>query len=127
MQTVLLKKAGILMLAVSFMFTTFPATSLAGMVGTDAMLSATARSQHMTEIRNVLARNDVKQQMLDLGVSPADVDGRLNALSDAELAQLSDGLSTLPAGGDVVAVIGVVFIVLLVLELLGVTNVFTKI
>ena len=33
----------------------------------------------------------------------------------------------LPAGGDVIAVIGVVFLVLLILELVGVTNVFNRV
>ncbi|HUT41921.1 MAG TPA: PA2779 family protein [Gammaproteobacteria bacterium] len=127
MQTVLWKKTGIFMLVINFIFTTFPAASYAGLVGTDQILSADTRSQHMTEIRNVLTRDDVRTQMLDLGVNPADVEVRLNALTDAELAQLSTGMRDLPAGGDAVAVIGIVFIVLLILELLGVTNVFTKI
>ncbi|MGB5473531.1 MAG: PA2779 family protein [Gammaproteobacteria bacterium] len=127
MQTVLWKKAGIFMLVINFIFTTFPAASYAGLVGTDQILSADTRNRHMTEIQNVLARDDVRTQMLDLGVNPADVEVRLNALTDAELAQLSTGMRELPAGGNVVAVIGIVFIVLLILELLGVTNVFTRI
>jgi hypothetical protein len=36
-------------------------------------------------------------------------------------------IDSLPAGGDAIAVIGVVFLVLLILELVGVTNIFTKI
>jgi hypothetical protein len=127
MPTVLWKKAGIFMLVINFIFTTFPATSYAGLVGTDEILLTAPRNQQMTEIRNVLARDDVRTQMLDLGVNPADVEKRLNALTDAELARLSTGMQELPAGGDAVAVIGIVFIVLLILELLGVTNVFTKI
>jgi hypothetical protein len=127
MQTILTKKAGIFMLVLNFIFTTFPASSYAGLIGTDEILSSDTRSRQMTEIQNVLARDDVKMQMLELGVNPAEVQDRLNALTEAELAQLSTGIKELPAGGDAVAVIGIVFIVLLILELLGVTNVFTKI
>ena len=127
MQTVLWKKAGIFMLVISFTFTTFPAASYAGLVGTDEIISADTRSRQITEIRNVLARDEVKAQMLELGVNPGQVEERINALTDAELAKLSAGMQELPAGGDAVAVIGIVFIVLLILELLGVTNVFTKI
>jgi hypothetical protein len=36
-------------------------------------------------------------------------------------------MEQLPAGGDIIAVVGIVFVVLLVLELVGVTNVFTAI
>jgi hypothetical protein len=127
MQTVLWKKTGIFMLMISFIFSSFPAASYAGLVGTDELLSADTRSRQITEIRSVLARDDVRTQMQDLGVSPADVEERLNALTDAELARLSAGIQELPAGGSVIAVIGVVFIVLLILELVGATNIFTKI
>lgn len=127
MQTVLWKKAGIFMLVISFTFTTFPAASYAGLVGTDEIISSDTRSRQIAEIRNVLARDEVKNQMLELGVNPGHVEERLNALTDRELAKLSAGMQELPAGGDAVAVIGIVFIVLLILELLGVTNVFTKI
>jgi len=127
MQTVLLKKAGIFMLMINFICATFPGASYAGLVGTHQILSSDARSQQLTEIQNVLARDDVKTQMLDLGVSPADVEQRIKSLTDAELARLSDGMQDLPAGGDVLAVIGIVFVVLLILELVGVTNIFSKI
>ena len=127
MQTVLWKKTGIFMLVINLIFTTFPGASYAGLVGSDEILSADTRNRQITEIRNVLARDDVRSQMLDLGVNTADVEKRLNALTDAELARLSTGIQDLPAGGSVVAVIGILFIVLLILELLGVTNVFTRI
>ena len=127
MHTVLWKKTGIFMLLISFIFTTYPATSYAGLIGTDEIISTDTRKQQMTEIQDVLARDDVKKQMLDLGVNPTHVQERIHALSDTELAQLSAGIQDLPAGGDAIAVIGILFLVLLILEILGVTNVFTKI
>jgi len=127
MQTALWKKTGVIMLVISFIFTSYPSASLAGMVGTEAVLAAGSRSQQLTEIQQVLARDDVRAQMLDLGVDPADVNKRVDALNDAELARLSAGLQDQPAGGSVLWVIGVVFIVLLILDLVGVTNVFTKV
>ncbi|MDX1698408.1 MAG: PA2779 family protein, partial [Thiohalobacterales bacterium] len=74
-----------------------------------------------------LARDEVRMQMLELGVDPAHVEARVEALSDAELARLSNGIGDLPAGSGALEVIGIVFVVILILELLGVTNVFTKI
>ena len=48
-------------------------------------------------------------------------------MSDAELLALDGRLSELPAGSDsVVTVIGIVAIVLIILELVGVTNIFTN-
>lgn len=127
MQTTCLKRAGIFMLLINFVFVTFPGASHAGLIGTDRVLSTMTRSQQMTEIRSVLAREDVRKQLLELGVNPADVDQRINALTDAELARLSDGIRDLPAGGDLLALIGLVFVILLILELLGATNIFSRI
>ena len=127
MQTTLWKKTGVIMLMISFIFTTCPGVSLAGMVGTPSILAPVTRSQQLTEIQQVLARDDVRLQMLELGVNPADVDKRINGLTDTELARLSAGIQDLPAGGSIIWVIGVVFIVLLILDLVGVTNVFTRV
>ena len=128
MQITLLKKTGIFMLLINFVCTTFPGVSYAGLVGTDQILSADTRSQQISEIRNVLARDDVRKQMLDLGVNPADVEERINALTDAELASLSAGMQDLPAGGSsLLAVIGLVFVILLILELVGAINIFSKV
>jgi hypothetical protein len=49
---------------------------------------------------------------------------RLNGLSHAELMELEGQLESQVAGGDVIAVIGVVFVVLMILELVGVTDIF---
>jgi hypothetical protein len=65
--------------------------------------------------------------MIDMGVDPAQALLRVSSLSDQELAQLDEQIDTLPAGGDsVLAIIGIVFIVLLILELTGVINIFNK-
>jgi len=127
MQNSIWKKSGVIMLMISFIFTTYPGASLAGMVGTQQILAPVTRSEQLTEIQQVLARDDVRSQMLELGVNPADVDKRIDGLTDDELARLSAGIQDMPAGGSIIWVIGVVFIVLLILDLVGVTNVFTKV
>jgi len=102
-------------------------TANAGVIGTQQAMSAELRSAKETQVRSSLARDDVRQAMLQLGVDPADAEARIASLSDAELLQLEGQLDRLPAGGDALAVIGVVFLVLLILELVGVTNVFNRI
>jgi hypothetical protein len=133
MQHVRWKKSVIVVMASGLPFVTFPAVSYAGLIGTAEMLAADARASAGTSvrtpqqaaIRSALARDDVRAQMLAMGVSPAEVEQRLDALTDAELAQLSAEMDRLPAGAGVLEVIGVVFVVLLILELLHVTNIFT--
>jgi hypothetical protein len=61
-----------------------------------------------------------------LGVHPAAVEGRLDALSEAEIETLAGRIAEAPAGGDALAVIGIVFVVLIILELVGVIDIFKK-
>ncbi|KGM57453.1 hypothetical protein N799_08450 [Lysobacter arseniciresistens ZS79] len=102
-----------------------PAT--AGVISTQQALSAELRAAKETQVRQSLARDDVRLAMQRLGVDPADADARIASLSDAELVQMQGELDRLPAGGDALAVIGVVFLVLLILELVGVTNIFNRV
>ncbi|MGH8084052.1 MAG: PA2779 family protein [Lysobacter sp.] len=102
-----------------------PAT--ASVISTQQALSAEMRASTEADVRASLARDDVRQAMRQLGVDPADADTRIAALSDAELLRMQGELEQLPAGGGALAVIGVVFVVLLILELVGVINIFNRV
>ncbi|MEG3192179.1 PA2779 family protein [Lysobacter sp. D1-1-M9] len=115
------------LLIVALMSYGFAGTASAAVISTQQALSAEARAASETDVRSALAREDVRNAMQRLGVDPVDADGRLASLSDAELVRLQGELDQLPAGGDALAVIGVVFLVLLILELVGVTNVFNRV
>jgi len=84
------------------------------------------RAATIERINGVLAQDSVRKQMIALGVDPLDAQARVAAMTDSELQTLDRQIGDLPAGGDVLAVIGVVFVVLLILELVGVTHIFTK-
>lgn len=116
------------LLSVAMVGTSFSGTAAAAVISTQDALSAEARDARETQVRSSLARDDVRQAMQQLGVDPADADARVASLSDAELMQLQGQLDRLPAGGDgALVVIGVVFVVLLILELTGVVNVFNRV
>lgn len=102
-------------------------TSYAAVIGTEQYLVAMERERALERIDAVLAREAVRERLTQLGVDPADALERAAALSDAELLALAENLEELPAGGSLLGVIGVVFVVLLILELVGVTDVFNKI
>ena len=99
----------------------------AGFVTTEEAIALEQRAQILSAVETKLAAENLRAAMLSLGVAPEQVEARLAALSDAELTQLNNRLNELPAGAGAVELIGVVFIVLLVLELVGVTDVFTAI
>jgi hypothetical protein len=103
-------------------------TASAGVIGTQDFLAAETRAGHLAEINEALGRADVQAQLVALGVDPAHAATRAAALSDAELAEVAAQIETLPAGGDsLLAVIGVLFVVLLILELTGVIDIFKKV
>ena len=102
-------------------------TASAGVIGTQAYLSAAARAGHLADINAAISRADVQAQLVSLGVDPANAVTRAAALSDAELAQVAQEMNNLPAGGDgLLAVVGIVFVVLMILELTGVIDIFKK-
>lgn len=110
--------------AMAFSFT---GPAMSGVITTQQAFSADVRAAKESEVRGAFAREDVRQAMHRLGVNPAEADGRIASLSDAELMRLQGQLDQLPAGGDALGVIAVVFLVFLLLELLGVTNLSNRI
>ena len=113
------------MLVVALVFSGFSTAVQAAVISTQQAMSAEVRAATEADVRAKLAREDVRQAMLELGADPAEVDGRIASLSDAELMQVQGKLDQAPAGG-ILAVIGLVFVILLILELTGVTNIFTR-
>jgi hypothetical protein len=115
-----------MLLVLSMSLLGLPAVGIAAPIGTDTLIQLDQRDELLSSIQAELARDEVRAEFLARGVSPKEVDARVAALSTEELRQLKLQIDELPAGG-LLAVIGVVFVVLLILELVGVTNVFTKI
>lgn len=97
----------------------------AAIVDTSALV-ATDRNADLTAIRTQLDRADVRAQMEKMGVDASTIDQRVASLNDRELHQLATDMQNAPAGGDILALIGAVFVVLLILELVGVIDVFKK-
>ena len=105
--------------------TSLPAT--AGIVGTERMVALETRSHTLDRIDVVLAGDAVAAQLANWGVAPEMVRERMAAMSDAELQNLAASMEANPAGGNVLVVIGVLFVVLVILDLVGVTNIFRRI
>lgn len=100
----------------------------AGIVGTADAIAAARDQDHLTTVRAAIARDDVRGHLLAMGVNPAVVEGRLAALTAPELATLAGQLEQAPAGGDSgLAIIGIVFLVLLLLEFTGTIDIFKKV
>lgn len=115
------------LLSVALVAAGFAQFSMAGVVGTEYLVEADARAASLERIETFLARDDVAQQLLALGVDESNIEARLAGLTNAELLALEGRIDQQTAGGDALAVIGAVFLVLLILELVGVTDIFKSI
>ena len=103
-----------------------PLVAQAELVTTLQAAAAATRSQDLATVNAALAREEVRAQFEALGVEPAQIESRIAALTDAELRTLAGQMADMPAGADALAVIGIVFLVLLILEAVGVIDVFKK-
>jgi hypothetical protein len=118
-----------LALAVVIAIVSLPAgLARAAMIPTDEVVGLQAAVGERARVEAFLSRADVQAQMAALGIDPVEAARRVGGLSDLEVAQIAGHLDTLPAGeGAVGAVVGaavLIFLVLLVADLLGLTNVF---
>ena len=104
-------------------------TVQAAMVKTETMLTLSTAKNVRENLNQFLKREDVKAIMMAQGISPVEATARVDSLSDAEIMQISDKMDQLPAGGSTFGVIigaaVIIFIVLLITDILGFTDVFT--
>lgn len=96
----------------------------AGMVSSEQVVAEQAAQQSRERVRALFDRADVRAQLQAKGVDAEMAQARVDALTDAEVANINGQLDSLPAGGDIVGAIVFVFIVLLITDLLGLTKVF---
>lgn len=116
------------LLSVSLVSLGMQTPAVAGIVSTTEAMTVARHQADLTVVRDMMARADVREQMVALGVDPAEVDGRLAALTPAELSKLASDIQQAPAGGSsALAVIGIVFLVLLILEVTGTIDIFKKV
>jgi hypothetical protein len=123
----LLRTVMVQILAVALLSVGSPIVVQAEVIGTLAGLESAQRDNDLARVNRALATAEARDQLRALGVDQAQVEARLARLTDSELRTLADRIDQAPAAGaDILAVIGVVFVVLLILEAVGVIDVFKK-
>jgi hypothetical protein len=94
--------------------------ALAALIDTQAFETEPHSDHFRTQMKNLLAREDVRVALLRHGINPAEVEERIAAMTDKELSQTSESKGLLPAGaaGDIVVFpLAVVIFILVVLVL----------
>lgn len=122
------KTALFLVLLMSFHTIVSPLAG-AAMVETATLVSAQEVDVSRARLATLLAREDVGVALQGQGITAEEAQQRANSLSDQEVVKLAQNLDALPAGADggVGSVIGAlvfIFVVLLITDILGFTDVF---
>ncbi len=113
---------------VMFLTTSGFGVAQAGMIATDDVAQSELAAADRAMLLDAVDRADVRNQLTALGISPDEATDRINAMSNAELAQVMDQFNDMPAGesavGFVVGIVLIVLIVFLVTDAFEVTDVY---
>lgn len=96
----------------------------AAMVSTASALQQEQLSVDRAALTEMIERQAVTDQLRKLGVEPEDAKARVAAMTDEEIRQLDQHLAEVPAGGDILGVLVLLFIVFIITDMLGATDIF---
>jgi hypothetical protein len=93
------------------------------MIGSSQLIDPQQGVDRATLLQS-LDRQQVRDYLSQQGVDADQVKLRVVQMTDDEIATLNSHLADLPAGGDILGVILVIFVVFIVTDMLGATDVF---
>jgi hypothetical protein len=101
---------------------------LAAMVPTEVTLSNNKAEEARDYLKSLISRSDIREALISQGIDPDEAKIRVESLTDSEAIAATDQIEQLPAGGSAIGIIIgaalIVFLVLLVTDILGYTDVF---
>ena len=116
-------------LVLTLIFFQFPVgIAKASIISTEQIIETASTEQKRERILVFLARKEVRDKLISLGVEPEEAAARIKTLSNREIKRVAAEIDNLPAGqggvGVIVGAILIVFLVLLVTDAIGATDVF---
>lgn len=102
-----------------------PLTANASLVSTEEVTTRAATDALRDKVQAFLERDDVRAALEQRGVDATAAADRVQAMTDAEVAQLADRVDQAPAGAGLAGLALTVLVVLIITDLLGLTNIFT--
>ena len=85
------------------------------------------RMQQQTDrdaVLQLLQQKEARDYLISMGVQPRDVEQRVNMMTSEELAQLNAQMAELPAGGDILGLLLLLFIIFIITDIIGATDIF---
>ena len=124
----LLKPVGVFLAIFMFILPGPYQSAMAAMIGTEVVIDADRAQSAREYLNGFLAREDVRNALISQGIDPQEAKIRIDSLTDKEAQLVADQLEQLPAGGDFLVtflvVIFLVFVILLVTDIAGYTDIF---
>ena len=119
-----------LFMAVLTLIVSIPKESvLAALINTETMVDSSRSQKARDQLMQFIAREDIQKALIANGIDPMEAEARINTLSDEEVIRISDQIEKLPAGGGAAEFLLIMLLILIlvfvILDLSGVTDVFT--
>ncbi len=92
------------------------AMAMPKMISTHRVIEKLDRTEAQSKVEDFLKREEVKQALLERGVSADEVSTRLASLSESELRQLAGQVSEARAGGDILVTILIVVLIIFLIK-----------
>ncbi|MDX1303083.1 DUF6627 family protein [Photobacterium sp.] len=96
----------------------------AAIITTDEAIQVQQNDINREYILSMLQKDELQQHLADYGLDAQLAAERVSHMSDAEIALLNERLNEMPAGEGVVGTIVLIFIVFIITDALGATDIF---
>ncbi len=96
----------------------------ASMIGTHEVIATEQLNVDRDQLKSMLDDQTVQDKLASMGVSPDQVEQRINSLTADELAYFNAQLDEAPAGAGVLGVIVLFLVIFIITDMLCATNVF---
>lgn len=115
----------ILTLALSFLLICAPISQAqAAIIANAQLIDQVQQVNDKAALLQTINRVDVQEQLLGMGVNTAELESRISQMTQQEIAQLNQQINELPAGGDVLGIIVLIFIIFIITDVIGATDIF---
>ena len=96
----------------------------AAVIGNDQIVNQGLSNQTRDGLQRLFEQETAQQQLQEWGVNPDQIQSRIARLTDAELARINQQVNDLHAGGDVLGILLVIFLVFVITDIFGATDIF---
>ena len=96
----------------------------AAVIGNDQIVNQGLSNQTRDGLQRLFEQETAQQQLQEWGVNPDLIKSRIARLTDTELARINQQVNDVQAGGDVLGILLIIFLVFVITDIFGATDIF---